>query len=137
LKIDRFDHIVLTVRDIGATCAFYVTALGMHVVTFAGNRKALAFGNQKINLHQAGQEFEPKAARPTPGSADICFIAATPLADVIARLATCGVAIVDGPVTRTGAVGPIRSVYVRDPDDNLIEIANYEQQESASGTASR
>ncbi len=126
MKIDRLDHVVLTVRDIEATCAFYVRVLGMEAVTFAGGRKALRFGEQKINLHQAGREFEPKAARPTPGAADLCFVAATPLAEVIAHFKRCAVEIVEGPVQRTGANGPIRSVYLRDPDGNLIEVSNYE-----------
>ncbi len=96
----------------------------MQAVTFGEGRKALAFGNQKINLHQAGREFEPKAERPTPGSADLCFIVATPLAEVITHLQAQQVAIVEGPVQRTGATGPIRSVYLRDPDQNLIELSN-------------
>lgn len=125
MRIDRLDHVVLTVADIEATCAFYERALGMTTVTFGEGRKALAFGRQKINLHQAGREFEPKALRPTPGSADVCLIAAEPLDAVVAHLAACGVAIEEGPVDRTGAAGPIRSVYLRDPDRNLIEIANY------------
>ena len=97
----------------------------METVTFAGGRKAISFGRQKINLHQAGREFEPKAALPTPGSADLCLIADVALDDVTAHLAACGVTIVDGPVMRTGATGPIRSVYFRDPDGNLIEVSNY------------
>ena len=125
MRIDRLDHLVLTVRDVDATCSFYARVLGMQVVTFGEARKALAFGRQKINLHQAGREFEPKAALPTPGSADLCLIADVPLDEVIAHLAACGVAIVEGPVMRTGATGPIRSVYFRDPDGNLIEVSNY------------
>jgi catechol 2,3-dioxygenase-like lactoylglutathione lyase family enzyme len=125
MRIDRLDHLVLTVRDVEASCSFYARVLGMQVVTFGEERKALAFGRQKINLHPAGREFEPKAALPTPGSADLCLIADVALDDVIANLAACGVAIVEGPVMRTGATGPIRSVYVRDPDGNLIEVSNY------------
>jgi catechol 2,3-dioxygenase-like lactoylglutathione lyase family enzyme len=124
LEVASLDHLVLTVRDIQATCAFYVAALGMRVVTFGQGRTALAFGAQKINLHQLGREFEPKAAAPTPGSADLCFLTATPVEEVAAHLRACGVAVVDGPVERTGATGPIRSVYCRDPDGNLIELAN-------------
>ena len=125
MKIDRLDHLVLTVRDVDASCTFYARVLGMDVVTFAGGRKALAFGSQKINLHPAGREFEPKAHAPTPGSADLCLISAVPLDDAIAHLAACGVAIIEGPVMRTGATGPIRSVYFRDPDLNLIEVSSY------------
>lgn len=125
MRIDRLDHVVLTVKDMEAACSFYTRMLGMELVTFAGGRKALRFGNQKINLHQAGKEFEPKAAKPTAGSADLCFIAATALVDVVAELRASGVQIVEGPVQKTGAVGPIQSVYVRDPDLNLIEISNY------------
>jgi len=124
MQISHLDHLVLTVADIEATVDFYTRVLGMQVVTFGEGRKALAFGGQKLNLHQAGREFEPKAERPTPGSADLCFIVATPLDEVIAHLGRQGVAIVEGPVRRTGANGPIRSVYVRDPDQNLIELSN-------------
>lgn len=126
MEIDRIDHVVMTVRDIDATCDFYARVLGMRVVTFAGGRKALAFGRQKINLHLAGREFEPKAAHPTPGSVDLCLIANGALADVEAHLRGCGVAIVEGPVAKTGATGPIRSVYFRDPDANLIEVSTYD-----------
>jgi len=124
MNISHLDHLVLTVADIETTVDFYTRVLGMQVVTFGEGRKALAFGNQKINLHQARREFEPKAERPTPGSADLCFIVATPLDRVIAHLETQGVSIIEGPVQRTGATGPIRSVYVRDPDLNLIELSN-------------
>ncbi len=124
MKVDSLDHLVLTVADVEATCQFYSRVLGMEVVTFGQGRKALQFGSQKINLHQHGREFEPKAARPTPGSADLCFLTAVPLADVVAHLQSAGVAIVEGPVQRTGATGPILSVYFRDPDGNLIEVAN-------------
>ena len=125
MQILRFDHIVITVADIERSCRFYERVLGMQVVTFAGGRKALAFGEQKINLHQRGKEFEPKAHAPTPGSADLCFITATPITDVLVHLEACGVAVLEGPVARTGAVGPITSVYFRDPDHNLIEVASY------------
>lgn len=124
MQIDHLDHLVLTVADVDATLDFYTRVLGMQLVTFGEGRKALAFGNQKINLHQAGREFEPKAERPTPGSADLCFIVATPLDEVIAHLEAHRVAIVEGPVKRTGTTGPIRSVYLRDPDLNLIELSN-------------
>lgn len=122
--IDRIDHFVLTVKDIEATCRFYARALGMRRVEFEG-RVALAFGRQKINLHRAGHEFEPKASKPTPGSGDFCLITETPLAAVVEHLASCGVAIEKGPTTRTGATGPILSVYFRDPDGNLVEVSNY------------
>ena len=126
VAIDRLDHLVLTVRDIDATCTFYTRVLGMEVRSFGPDqRKALHFGRQKINLHAAGHEFEPKAARPTPGSADICLIAAVSLDTVIGHLRDCGVAIEEGPVERTGAAGILRSVYFRDPDDNLIEVSTY------------
>ena len=124
MNIDHLDHLVLTVADLDVTVDFYTRVLGMREVTFGEGRKALSFGAQKINLHQAGKEFEPKAERPTPGSADLCFIVATPLEEVIAHLETQGVAILEGPVRRTGATQPIRSVYVRDPDFNLIELSN-------------
>lgn len=125
MKISHLDHLVLTVADIETTCQFYKSALNFEVITFGENRKALQFGHQKINLHQVGKEFEPKALRPTAGSADLCFIAETPLKDVIAHLHTLNIEIVEGPIQRTGAVGKIVSVYLRDPDQNLIEISNY------------
>lgn len=125
MRIERLDHMVLTVRDIAATCEFYARVLGMEVVTFGEGRRALAFGQQKFNLHEAGREFEPKADRPTPGSADLCLITQGPLDAVIAHLAACDVPILEGPVRRTGALGPIMSVYFRDPDANLIEVSNY------------
>ena len=126
MKIERLDHLVLTVRNIAATCDFYARVLGMSVVTFTEGRKALAFGQHKFNLHEAGREFEPKAESPTPGSADLCLIAEGTLDDVVAHLNACGVPILEGPVKRTGALGPIRSVYFRDPDLNLIEVSVYE-----------
>lgn len=111
--------------DIKATCAFYERVLGMRRVAFGAGRVALQFGRQKINLHQAGREFEPKALRPTPGSADLCFLAALSMEAVLAHLAAAGVASKEGPVARTGALGPLRSVYLRDPDGNLLEIGVY------------
>ena len=125
MNIDRIDHVVMTVRNLDATCAFYSRVLAMQVVTFAGDRKALAFGRQKINLHQAGREFEPRANAAAPGTIDICLITTTPLAEVIEHLKACGVPIIEGPVLKTGATGPIRSVYFHKPDDNLIEVSNY------------
>jgi len=127
MRIDRLDHLVLTVKSIESSCAFYSRVLGMEVVTFGDERKALRFGAQKINLHQAGREFEPKAKNPTPGSADICFISAMPLTDVIAHLSRCEIPVLEGPVTRTGATGRIQSVYFRDPDQNLLEVSTYDK----------
>ncbi|MEU9025408.1 VOC family protein [Actinomadura sp. NPDC048394] len=125
MRIDRLDHLVLTVADIDATVDFYTRVLGMEAVVFGAGRRALAFGTSKINLHEAGREFEPKAARPSPGSADLCLIVDGPLGDVVADLERHAVPIEEGPVERTGATGPITSVYVRDPDRNLIELSTY------------
>ena len=125
MKIVRLDHLVLTVADVNATIRFYSERLGMGVTTFAGTRTALTFGETKINLHQAGSEFEPKAQCPTPGSADLCLIAGTPVSEVMAELAEAGVVIEEGPVERTGATGTILSCYFRDPDGNLVEVSNY------------
>ncbi len=124
IEMECLDHLVLTVADVEATCRFYTRVLGMSSVVFGEGRRALQFGQQKINLHQHGREFEPRAAKPTPGSADLCFITGTLLVEVIARLETLGVELIEGPVRRTGAAGPIESVYLRDPDGNLLEIAN-------------
>jgi catechol 2,3-dioxygenase-like lactoylglutathione lyase family enzyme len=121
--IDHLDHLVLTTRDKEACVRFYTDVLGMRLEQFGAGRLAFRFGAQKINLHEAGKEFLPKAHVPTPGSLDLCFIAAIPLDAVIARLRQFGVPIEEGPVRRTGAEGPILSVYVRDPDRNLIEIS--------------
>jgi catechol 2,3-dioxygenase-like lactoylglutathione lyase family enzyme len=125
IRINRLDHFVLTVASIEATCDFYSRVLGMEVRTFAEGRKSLHFGVSKINLHQSGSEFEPKAAKPMPGSADVCLIADTPMEQVVAHLRECGVTIIEGLVRRTGATGTIDSVYFRDPDGNLIEVSNY------------
>ena len=122
--IDRIDHIVLTVADIARTIDFYTRALGLKAITF-GNRKALTFGRQKINLHLHGHEFEPKAAHPIPGSGDLCFITSDPLEEVRRHLTELSIPIEEGPVERTGAVGRLLSLYLRDPDNNLIEISNY------------
>jgi catechol 2,3-dioxygenase-like lactoylglutathione lyase family enzyme len=118
------DHIVFTVRSIDATVDFYGGCLGLEAVTFGDGRRALQVGRQKINLHEAGHEFDPKARLPTPGSGDVCLLTGEPLDAVIDRLRQLGVEIEEGPVQRTGAGGPIRSIYVRDPDGNLLEIAN-------------
>ena len=125
MKIDRIDHVVLTAFDVDRTIDFYTRVMGMEAITFAGGRRGLSFGRQKINLHQAGREFEPKALKPTPGSLDLCFITETPLEEVVARLKQNNVVIADGPVQKTGALGPMMSVYFRDPDGNLIEVSNY------------
>jgi catechol 2,3-dioxygenase-like lactoylglutathione lyase family enzyme len=125
MEIERLDHLVLTVKDVSATCEFYARVLGMRVITFGEGRKALAFGSQKINLHEQGKEFEPKAGRPTPGAADLCFITRTPLPRVIEHLRAQNVEILEGPVQRTGAMGTLSSVYFRDPDLNLLEVSNY------------
>jgi catechol 2,3-dioxygenase-like lactoylglutathione lyase family enzyme len=121
--IDHLDHLVLTCVDVEATTHFYTQVMQMRLETFGGGRVAFRFGNQKINLHVRGKEFEPKAHVPVPGALDLCFIASVPLDDVIAHLDACGWPIVEGPVERTGATQKIRSVYVRDPDLNLIEIS--------------
>jgi catechol 2,3-dioxygenase-like lactoylglutathione lyase family enzyme len=123
--IDRIDHLVFTVADVEATCSFYQQVLGMRVETFGAGRKALCFGMQKINLHQYGREFEPKAKAPAPGCQDICLISSRPLDEIMQHLTACGVVIEEGPIQRTVATGPINSVYFRDPDDNLIEVSNY------------
>jgi catechol 2,3-dioxygenase-like lactoylglutathione lyase family enzyme len=125
MHIDRLDHLVLTVADIDATTDFYTRVLGMKAVTFGTGRTALNFGRSKINLHQTGHEFEPKAHRPTPGSADLCLITTDPLDEVIEELSAHDVRIEEGPAERTGAAGPILSVYFRDPDRNLIEVSTY------------
>ncbi len=128
MKVDALDHLVLTVRDIDATCRFYRDVLGMEVETFrpadGSTRVALTFGAQKINLHQAGAEFDPKAAHARPGTADLCFLSTTPVAEWAEALSERGIALVEGPVARTGATVPILSIYLRDPDGNLIEISN-------------
>jgi catechol 2,3-dioxygenase-like lactoylglutathione lyase family enzyme len=133
MNIDSLDHLVLTVTDIEITCGFYARALGMKVISFNGGRKALQFGSQKLNLHQQGSEFEPKAMHPTPGSADLCFITSIPLAEVAKHLAASAVTVLEGPVRRTGAMEPILSLYFRDPDLNLIEISNYVEPKPSIG----
>lgn len=126
MKILHIDHFVLTVADIEKTCRFYSAVLGMEVITFGEGRKALGFGTQKINLHQRGKEFEPKARQATPGSGDFCLITDEPVEHVIEHLQKCRVTIEVGPVPKIGAAGPMTSVYFRDPDGNLVEISNYE-----------
>ena len=124
--ISRIDHFVITVRSVEATCAFYTSCLDFERVDSEHGPTALRFGQQKINVHQADRTFEPKAQRPTPGSADFCLIADVPLADVMRRLAAHGVTVEVGPVDREGALGRMRSVYFRDPDGNLVEVSSYE-----------
>lgn len=125
MMIESLDHFVLTVRNIEKTCEFYSTVLGMKIVRFGEGRLALQFGIQKINLHEFGHEFEPKAAFPMPGSSDLCFITKVPIEELIKHLQEKNIHIEEGPINRTGALGPITSIYVRDPDQNLIELSNY------------
>ncbi len=124
--ISRLDHLVLTVRHLRVTCDFYEKVLGMEVVSFGVDRTALKFGNQKINLHQSGQEIEPNAQNPTPGSGDLCFITNLSPESFLEHLAALEVRVLQSPVERTGAVGKIRSIYFRDPDGNLLEVSTYE-----------
>ncbi len=125
MRVSRLDHLVLTVESIDATVAFYTRVLGMKAITFGAGRTALTFGISKINLHEAGREFEPKALHPVPGSADLCLIVEEDIGSLMAELKDAGVEIELGPVQRTGATGPIISCYLRDPDQNLIELSNY------------
>lgn len=128
INVNRIDHIVLTVNDIPNTVDFYTKVMGMEKIVFGDNRVALAFGQQKINLHQSGNEFEPKAGNVQCGSADLCFIIDTPISKALEALQALDINITEGPVNRTGAHGPIISLYFRDPDENLIEISNYIEQ---------
>ncbi|MBZ9761027.1 VOC family protein [Mesorhizobium sp. CA8] len=123
--IAGIDHFVLTVRSVEASCAFYQRVLGMRRLDEPNRPTALLFGSQKINLHEIGRTFEPKAKAPTPGSGDFCLVAAVPLAEVQASLEANGVTVEVGPVERTGARGPMMSVYFRDPDGNLVEVSEY------------
>ncbi|MCC5516781.1 VOC family protein [Vibrio splendidus] len=125
MEISHLDHLVLTVTDLQVTVDFYQRVLGMKPIEFGEGRLALSFGTQKINLHLRGSEFEPKARRVQVGSADLCFITNTPIAEVAEHIQAQGVVIEEGPVQRTGATGKIVSVYIRDPDGNLIEVSNY------------
>ena len=125
MEISELDHLVLTVSDLQVTVDFYQRVLGMKPIEFGEGRLALAFGTQKINLHRSGSEFEPKARRVQVGSADLCFVTNTPIVEVVEHIQTQAVVIEEGPVPRTGAMGKIVSVYIRDPDGNLIEISNY------------
>jgi catechol 2,3-dioxygenase-like lactoylglutathione lyase family enzyme len=125
MEITHLDHVVLTVHDLKKSVQFYCDVLGMEKEIFGNKRVFLKYGNQKINLHQAGNEFEPKAANPTPGSSDLCFITTTELKEAMKQVQDKGVAIIEGPVSRVGARGPMVSFYFRDPDKNLIEVSNY------------
>lgn len=125
IRINRLDHLVLTVEDLDRTCDFYHRLLGMEIIHFGEGRRALRFGAQKINLHECGNELSPRAHRATVGSGDLCLITDDPLSILIADLEAAGVAIIDGPAPRTGALGPIESVYFRDPDLNLVEVSRY------------
>jgi len=124
MEISKLDHFVLTVKDVDKTVLFYESVMGMKKEVSGLGRVALKYGDQKINLHEFGHEVEPKANKPTPGSADLCFITTTPLKKAMSHVVSCGVEIIAGPAERTGANGPIRSFYFRDPDQNLIEVAN-------------
>lgn len=125
MQVENIDHLVLTVNDIASTVDFYTRVMGMQQIVFAEGRVALCFGHQKINLHELGNEFAPKAQNVMAGSADLCFIVKDPIDDVIEQLNRHQVAVIDGPVKRSGAMGAIVSVYFRDPDGNLIEVSNY------------
>ena len=125
MEIARLDHLVLTVRDVQATCAFYSRVLGMRVETFGAGRTALHFGNQKLNVHPTGGDATLVARVPTPGSADLCFVTTMPRDALLDHLQACGVAIEAGPVERAGAIGQMESVYFRDPDGNLVEVSRY------------
>lgn len=135
METRNLDHLVLTVEDIDRTCDFYTRVLGMKKISPGADRKFLGFGNQKINLHQRGKELRPAAKNPTQGSTDLCFITAMSMTEVISRLEECGVEILEGPVTRTGANGPLESIYFRDPDGNLLEISVKQTIFSAAGRA--
>lgn len=126
MNVNRIDHLVLTVKDIEETVQFYTNVMGMDKVEFGESRVALAFGQQKINLHQLHMEFEPKATNVASGSADLCFIIDLPIQDAVNHLVEQGVQLIEGPIKRTGALGKICSIYFRDPDGNLIEVSNYE-----------
>lgn len=132
MKIERLDHLVLTVRNVEDACHFYSTVLGLEIVFFESGHRALSFGNQRINLHEAGSEMKPHAQNPTVGSADLCFISDTPLPAVIEHLRPFGVKIVEGPVEHMGAMGKIKSIYFRDPDNNLIEVGEYAEQPASA-----
>jgi len=124
MKVIKLDHLVLSVTDLETTIQFYTDVLGMELETFGNNRLALAFGTQKINLHNANEKIRPHARNPMPGSADLCLVTEIPLDQVARHLDSCNVPIIEGPVKRSGATGPLLSIYILDPDGNLIELAN-------------
>ncbi len=128
MKVKKIDHLVLTTNDIEQTINFYTTILGMELIFIEDERKALRFGKQKINLHKAGQEISPHARHPMPGSTDLCFITETSIEQVVEHLNSCGITILNGPTKRIGATGPLLSIYIQDPDGNLIEISNHLQE---------
>ncbi|WP_235040568.1 VOC family protein [Vreelandella profundi] len=125
MEVNRIDHLVLTVKNIDVTVQFYTSVMGMKEIEFGEGRKALSFGQQKINLHQLGNEFESKALNVKASSESLCFIIDTPITEAIKDIESKGVKVIEGPVSRTGALGTIHSAYFRDPDANLIEVSNY------------
>lgn len=125
IKVDRLDHLVLTVQNVEKTCQFYAKALGIKSVTFGSGSKALCLGAQRIKLQQRGQESEPKAGTATPGSGDFCFITQTDLEQVVQHLVSCNIEVIDGPIRRSGTNGPMTSIYFRDPDLNLVQVSAY------------
>ena len=125
MKVNKIDHLVLTTSDIEQTINFYTTILGMELISVEGGRKSLRFGTQKINLHEAGQEISPHAKHPLPGSTDLCFITATSIQQVVEHLHSSGITPLEGPTKRIGATGPLLSIYIQDPDGNLLELSNH------------
>ena len=125
MKVNKIDHLVLTTSDIEQTINFYTTILGMELISVEGGRKSLRFGTQKINLHEAGQEISPHAKHPLPGSADLCFITETSIQQVVEHLHSSGITLLEGPTKRIGATGPLLSIYIQDPDGNLLELSNH------------
>ncbi len=124
MKVHSIDHIVMTVKSIEKSCKFYQECLGLEIITFQNDRKALKCGNQKINLHEIGHEFDPKAKNASKGTVDICLIVENPIAEIVKDFEKKGVEIIEGPIKRTGATHKLLSIYVFDPDGNLIELSN-------------
>ncbi|WP_243793893.1 VOC family protein [Saccharopolyspora gloriosae] len=135
INIDRVDHLVLTVADVDRAAEFYERILGMRTVTFPGDRRAVSFGQQTVKLHAASELVEPTATHPVPGSANLCFVTEQPISEVQEHLRANDVRIEEGPVGRTGTFGPITSLYLRDPDGNLIEVARYDEEAEAAANA--